>query len=148
MDKRQEFRDAFQEKFKTDVPGVEIVSANTVKNVNAFPSGILSFDVASGCGGWPQGRLVDVFGPESGGKSLLSLVSVAYDQKISKRTSLYFDLEGGTPREWLQTLGIDLDLFDIVPADLNAGQILDTICLAIKTGNYRPSLKNWEMVFP
>lgn len=135
MADRQNFKDAFQKKFKKE--GVEITSANTVKNVNAFPSGILSLDVASGCGGWPQGRLVEVFGPESGGKSLLSLVSVAYDQKRSCKPSLYFDLEAGTPREWLETLGINLDLFDIVPSGLNAGQILDAICLAIEEGDYR-----------
>ncbi len=135
MGNRQSFKDAFQKKFKKE--DVEITSANTVKDINAFPSGILSFDVASGCGGWPQGRLVEVFGPESGGKSLLSLVSVAYDQQRSKKPSLYFDLEGGTPREWLETLGIDLTLFDIVPSGLNAGQILDTICLAVEEGDYR-----------
>jgi len=137
MDARQKFRDAFQKKFKKSDVDVEITSANTVKDVVAYPSGILSFDVASGCGGWPQGRLVEVFGPESGGKSLLSLISVAYDQQRTKQPSLYFDLEGGTPREWLETIGIDLELFDIVPAGLNAGQILDAIVLAIQEGNYR-----------
>lgn len=135
MDRRQSFIDAFRKKYeKADV---EVVSANTVQDVAAFPSGILSFDVASGCGGWPQGRLVEVFGPESGGKSLLSLISVAYDQRRTKRPSLYFDLEGGTPREWLETIGIDLELFDIVPAGLTAGQVIDAICLAIEQGDYR-----------
>lgn len=135
MGDRKTFKDAFQKKFKKE--SVDVVSADTVSDVNAYLSGIVSFDIASGCGGWPQGRLVEVFGPESGGKSLLSLVSVAYDQKRSKQPSLYFDLEGGTPREWLETIGIDLSLFDIVDSGLNAGQILDAICLAISEGNYR-----------
>jgi recombination protein RecA len=135
MGDRQSFKDAFQKKFKKE--DVQVVTANSVRDINTYPSGILSFDVASGCGGFPQGRIVEVFGPESGGKSLLTLVSVAYDQKSSKSPSLYFDLEGGTPREWLETLGLNIELFDIVPAGLNAGQVLDAICLAIEEGNYR-----------
>jgi len=131
---RQKFKDAFQEKYKTE--GVTVQAASNMPNVQAIPSGILSFDTATGCGGFPKGRLVEIFGPESSGKSLLSLCAVAYAQKMFGATALYFDIEGGTPAEWLETLGIDLDNFDIVAAGLTAEQNYDVIIEAIESGAY------------
>jgi len=133
---REEFRDKFQKKYQKET-GVEIHSADKTPDTTFIPTGILSFDASSGIGGFPRGRMVEVFGPESGGKSLLALVSIAYAQKILKAsTALYFDLEGGTPREWLETLNIKTDDVDIVPAGLNAEQVLDAIIEAVKSGGY------------
>ncbi|MEA3340607.1 MAG: DNA recombination/repair protein RecA [Chloroflexota bacterium] len=131
---RQEFRDAFQVKYKTE--GVEIQPASEMENATAIPTGIISFDVATGCGGFPKGRVVEIYGPESSGKSLLSLCAVAYAQKMFDATALYFDVEGGTPVEWLKTLGIDLDNFDIVGAGLTAEQNYDAMVAAIESGAY------------
>lgn len=132
---RQAFRDAFQARYKTE--GVEVQTASQMKCVQAIPTGILSFDAASGIGGLPRGRVVEIFGPESSGKSLLSLCAVAYAQKMGKGvTALYFDVEGGTPTEWLTTLGINLDNFDMVEAGLTAEQNYDAMVAAIESGAY------------
>lgn len=131
---RQAFKDAFQTKYK--VEGVEIQTASDVAGVSAIPTGILSFDAATGCGGFPKGRVVEIYGPESSGKSLLSLWAVAHAQKMFGATALYFDIEGGTPTEWLETLGIDLDNFDIVEAGLTAEQNYDTMVDAIESKAY------------
>ncbi len=131
---RQAFKDAFQEKYK--VEGVVVQKASEMPAVQSIPSGILSFDVATGCGGFPRGRVVEIFGPESSGKSLLSLCAVAYAQKMFGATALYFDVEGGTPVEWLETLGINLDDFDIVEAGLTAEQNYDAMVKAIESGAY------------
>jgi recombination protein RecA len=131
---RQNFLDEFQKEFKKE--GIHINSASDLENIESIPTGIVSFDCSSGIGGFPKGRIVEVFGPESGGKSLLSLVSLAYAQKMFGSTGLYFDIEGGTPKEWLETLGIDLNLLDIVPAGLTAEQNFDTIVNAIEAEAY------------
>jgi len=132
---RQEFKDAFQEKYKNFK--VKITTADTSENIRAIPTGILSFDIASGMGGFPRGRVVEIFGPESGGKSLLSLASVSYLMRMDpEATTLYFDVEGGTPKEWLTTLNIDLSRFDVVPAGITAEDVLDTIIQAIDKGEY------------
>ena len=131
---RQAFRDAFQTRYKTE--GVEVQTASNMAGVQSIPTGILSFDAATGCGGFPRGRVVEIFGPESSGKSLLSLCAVAYAQKMSGATALYFDVEGGTPVEWLKTLGINLDDFDMVEAGLTAEQNYDAMVAAIESGAY------------
>lgn len=131
---RQAFRDAFQSRYK--IEGVEVQTASNMVGVRSFPTGILSFDAATGCGGFPKGRVVEIFGPESSGKSLLSLCAVAYAQKMFGATALYFDVEGGTPMEWLKTLGINLDDFDIVGAGLTAEQNYDAMVAAIESKAY------------
>jgi len=100
------------------------------------PTGIYAFDMCSGIGGFPRGRIVEIFGPESGGKSLLALSAVAYAQKMEGAVALYFDVEGSTPVSWLQTLGIDLEKFDIINASLNAEQNFDAIVEAVNENCY------------
>jgi len=131
---RQEFRDAFQDKYKSE--GVVVRAASCAGSVKAIPTGILSLDAATGIGGFPRSRVVEIFGPESSGKSLLSLCAVSYAQKMSGATALYFDVEGGTPVEWLRTLGIDLENFDIITAGLTAEQNYDAIVAAIESEAY------------
>jgi len=131
---RQKFQDAFQAKYKKE--GVIIQTATSAESAQAIPTGILSLDTATGIGGFPRGRVIEIFGPESSGKSLLSLCAVAYAQKMFGATALYFDVEGGTPTNWLQTLGINLSNFDIVPAGLTAEQNYDAMVEAIKSKVY------------
>ena len=131
---REQFIDKFQQKWRKE--NVQIAPADGMGDIQAIPTGILSFDTSTGIGGFPRGRIVEVFGPESGGKSLLTLVSVAYAQRKFDATTLYLDIEGGTPREWLETLGINLKKFDIIPAGLSAEQNLDSIILAINEACY------------
>ena len=130
---RQDFYDRFQKTYKDEA---HINSADQKGSIVSIPTGILSFDTATGIGGFPRGHVVEVFGPESGGKSLLTLVAVAYAQKIHDAQVLYLDIEGGTPREWLTTLGIDLPDFDIISAGLTAEENLDAIIMAIESRTY------------
>jgi recombination protein RecA len=134
LEGRSAFRDAFQSKYKAE--GVEVRTASNMDGVRSIPTGIISFDAATGCGGFPKGRVVEIYGPESSGKSLLSLCAVAYAQKMFGATALYFDVEGGTPVEWLKTLGINLDDFDIVGAGLTAEQNYDAMVTAIESNAY------------
>lgn len=130
---RESFRDNIQEKYKTAVHQYDPLNRQPVE---AIPTGILSFDIASGIGGFPKGNIVEIYGPESGGKTLLSLVSLAYAQRMFGAVGLYFDLEGSTPQPWLETLGIDLNLLDIIKSDLTAEKCLDAVVDAIESDAY------------
>ncbi len=132
---RQTFVDRFQSAYSKE--DVDVSPASAQSNVQAISTGILSFDTATGIAGFPRGRPVELFGPESGGKSLVALVSVAHLQSIHpESSSLYFDIEGSTPKEWLATLGINLDRFDVVAGGLCAEQYFEAIYMAIEERAY------------
>ena len=129
---RQAFKDGFQKKYKEEVKS----GSEVEPTIDITPTGIYAFDMCSGIGGFPRGRVVEIFGPESGGKSLLALSAVAYAQRMEDAAALYFDVEGSTPVSWLQTLGINLDKFDIVNASLSAEQNFDAIVEAVNANCY------------
>ena len=60
----------------------------TAMNVEAIPTGALSLDVALGIGGIPRGRIIEVFGPESSGKTTLTLHMIAEAQKLGGEAAL------------------------------------------------------------
>jgi len=76
--------------------------------VDAIPLGCLSFDIASGIGGVPRGRICEVFGPEGGGKTTLALHLVANVQKAGGNVA-YIDVENALNIEYAAKLGINLD---------------------------------------
>lgn len=129
---RQAFKDGFQKKYREEVTA----GSDVDPVIPITPTGIYAFDMCSGIGGFPRGRIVEVFGPESGGKSLLCLAALAYAQKMEGALGLYFDVEGATPTSWLQTLGIDLEKIDIVNASLSAEQNFDAIVEAVNADCY------------
>jgi recombination protein RecA len=130
---RATFQDEFKKKYDIDI---DRPSDKKVAQVDAIPTGIVSFDIATGIGGFPKGRIVEIFGPESGGKTLLSLIALSYAQKMFGSVGMYFDLEDSTPEPWMQTLGINLDLVDVVPPGLTAEKCLDAIIDAIESNTY------------
>ena len=55
---------------------------NGIQNIPVIPTGCLSIDIALGIGGWPRGRIVEIYGPESSGKTTLTLHAAAEAQKL------------------------------------------------------------------
>lgn len=84
------------------------------EKVLSYPTGILPLDCALGIGGFPQGKLVEIYGPESGGKSLVSALVISHLQKTQKIPSLYLDLEHSVSKEWLQKLGVSVEDDDLL----------------------------------
>ncbi|MCI5839177.1 MAG: recombinase RecA [Peptoniphilaceae bacterium] len=82
-----------------DAPKVEI---------DAIPTGALNLDLALGVGGLPRGRVVEVFGPESSGKTTLALHCIAEDQKLGG-TCAFIDAEHALDSYYAQKLGVDID---------------------------------------
>ncbi|MBP5356906.1 MAG: recombinase RecA, partial [Clostridia bacterium] len=77
------------------------------KNVEVIPSGVLPLDVALGIGGYPKGRIVEIFGPESSGKTTLTLHVIAQAQKMGLPVA-FIDAEHALDPYYAKNLGIDL----------------------------------------
>ena len=76
--------------------------------VEAIPSGSLSLDAALGVGGYPRGRVVEIYGPESSGKTTLTLHAIAECQKTGG-IAAFIDAEHAFDRYYAQNLGVDID---------------------------------------
>src|SRR5712691_82227 len=76
--------------------------------VSVIPTGALSLDTALGVGGFPRGRVVEVYGPESGGKTTLALHVIAEAQKTGGQAA-FIDAEHGREARYARNLGVDVD---------------------------------------
>jgi len=79
-----------------------------LEEVEAISSGSLSLDAALGVGGYPRGRVIEIYGPESSGKTTLTLHAIAECQK-SGGIAAFIDAEHAFDRYYAQSLGIDID---------------------------------------
>jgi recombination protein RecA len=79
-----------------------------LQEVEAISSGSLSLDAALGVGGYPRGRVVEIYGPESSGKTTLTLHAIAECQK-NGGIAAFIDAEHAFDRYYAQSLGIDID---------------------------------------
>jgi len=77
-------------------------------NIEAIPTGALSLDVALGIGGIPRGRIIEVFGPESSGKTTLALHAIAEAQKLGGEAA-FIDAEHALDPVYAKHLGVDID---------------------------------------
>ena len=80
----------------------------TAMNVEAIPTGALSLDVALGIGGIPKGRIIEIFGPESSGKTTLALHMIAESQKRGGEAA-FIDAEHALDPVYAKHLGVDID---------------------------------------
>jgi recombination protein RecA len=96
--------------------------------VEVLPTGILSVDAALGVGGFPKGRIVEIYGPESSGKTTLALHAVASCQNAGG-TAAFIDAEHALDPVYAKKLGVDIDELYVSQPD-NGEQALD-ICEAL-----------------
>ena len=80
----------------------------TAMNVEAIPTGALSLDIALGIGGIPRGRIIEVFGPESSGKTTLALHLIAEAQKMGGEAA-FIDAEHALDPVYAKHLGVNID---------------------------------------
>ena len=81
---------------------------NIVENVEVISSGSLGLDYALGVGGYPRGRVVDIYGPESSGKTTLTLHAIAECQKAGG-IAAFIDAEHAFDRYYAKNLGVNID---------------------------------------
>ncbi len=84
--------------------------------VDVIPTGSLALDSALGIGGFPRGRVVEIYGPEAGGKTTLGLEAIAQAQKAGG-TAMFIDAEHAFDPSYAQNLGINLDTLLISQPD-------------------------------
>ncbi len=96
--------------------------------VEAIPTGSLSLDIALGVGGLPRGRITEIFGPESSGKTTLCLHLVAECQKMGG-TAAYVDMEHALDPVYATKLGVDIDNLLVSQPDMGeqALEITETL---------------------
>lgn len=79
-----------------------------VPNIDAIPTGALNLDIALGIGGLPRGRIVEIYGPESSGKTTLALHSIAEAQKLGG-IAAFIDAEHALDVNYAKNLGVDTE---------------------------------------
>ena len=101
-------------------------------DVEPIPSGSLLLDQALGIGGYPKGRVVEIFGPESSGKTTLALHAIAQVQKKGGRAA-FIDAENAIDPLYAKNLGVDID--ELILSQPDSGeQALNIMLLLIESG--------------
>lgn len=100
--------------------------------VDAVPSGSIGLDIALGIGGYPRGRIIEIFGPESSGKTTLSLHAVAECQKKGGNCA-FIDAEHALDPVYAKKLGVNIDDLIISQPD-NGEQALEIVDTLVRSG--------------
>ena len=105
---------------------------SVVEDVEVIPSGSLGLDIALGVGGYPKGRVIEIYGPESSGKTTLTLHAIAEAQKKGG-IAAFIDAEHAFDRFYAKKLGVDIDNLIISQPD-NGEQALEIADNLIRSG--------------
>lgn len=101
-------------------------------NIDVIPTGSMSLDLALGIGGLPRGRIVEIYGPESSGKTTLTLHVVAEAQKLGGEVA-FIDAEHALDPEYAKNLGVDIDNLLIAQPDTGE-QALEIMEALVRSG--------------
>ncbi len=108
------------------------MSDSAIVDVESIPSGSLGLDIALGVGGYPRGRVIEIYGPESSGKTTLTLHAIAEAQKTGG-IAAFIDAEHAFDRFYAEKLGVDIDNLIISQPD-NGEQALEIADNLIRSG--------------
>jgi recombination protein RecA len=105
---------------------------STVEGVQAIPTGSLTLDIATGIGGLPRGRVVEIYGPESSGKTTLALNAVAQSQAIGG-TAAFIDAEHALDTNYARRIGVKVE--DLLVSQPDTGeQALEVAEYLVRSG--------------
>jgi len=107
-------------------------AAQALKQIEVIPTGALAIDLALGVGGIPRGRVVEIFGPESSGKTTLMLHVIANAQKAGGLAA-FIDAEHALDPGYAKKLGVNLD--DLLVSQPDSGEEALTICETLARSN-------------
>ena len=108
------------------------LGASEGEKIDAIPSGSLALDLALGVGGYPRGRVVEIYGPEASGKTTLALHAVGSVQKAGG-TAAFIDAEHALDASWARTCGVNTDDLLISQPD-NGEQALEITDTLVRSG--------------
>jgi recombination protein RecA len=100
--------------------------------IEVIPTGSIALDVALGIGGWPRGRIVEIYGPESSGKTTVALHAVANAQKAGG-IAAFIDAEHALDPDYAQKLGVDTDALLVSQPDTGE-QALEIADMLVRSG--------------
>ncbi|MDA1183978.1 MAG: recombinase RecA [Acidobacteria bacterium] len=106
--------------------------SGTIAVADSIPTGSISIDYALGIGGVPRGRVVEIFGPESSGKTTLALQIIAQAHKVGGMAA-FVDAEHALDAAYARKLGVDLDNLLVSQPD-NGEQALEIVEVLIRSG--------------
>jgi recombination protein RecA len=105
---------------------------SAIRNVEVISSGSLALDVALGIGGLPRGRVIEIYGPESSGKTTLTLQVIAEAQKIGG-TAAFVDAEHALDPQYAENLGVNVE--DLLVSQPDTGeQALEITDMLVRSG--------------
>src|SRR5271165_3171368 len=107
-------------------------SRDVLVPVSVIPSGCLSIDAALGVGGFPRGRVIEIYGPESGGKTTMTLHVIAEAQKLGGAAA-FIDAEHALDPIYARKLGVDIDNLLVSQPD-HGEQALEITAALVATG--------------
>lgn len=108
------------------------MSDQAIEDVDAISSGSLGLDIALGVGGYPRGRVIEIYGPESSGKTTLTLHAIAEAQKAGG-IAAFIDAEHAFDRFYAEKLGVDIENLIISQPD-NGEQALEIADNLVRSG--------------
>lgn len=108
------------------------MGGEAIEDIPTIPSGSISLDIATGVGGYPKGRVIEIFGPESSGKTTLALHAIAESQKEGG-TAAFIDAEHAFDRYYAEKLGVDVVNLLVSQPD-NGEQALEITDHLIRSG--------------
>ena len=104
----------------------------TAVDVDVIPSGSLTLDKALGIGGYPKGRIIEIYGPESSGKTTLTLHAIAQAQKQGGKAA-FIDAEHAIDPVYAKNLGVDID--ELILSQPDSGeQALEIAEMLVRSG--------------
>ena len=101
---------------------------NEHMDIETIPSGCLSLDVALGIGGYPKGRIIEIYGPESSGKTTFALHAIAEAQKLGGRAA-FIDAEHALDPTYAAKIGVNID--ELLLSQPDSGEQALEICEAL-----------------
>src|SRR5919106_52105 len=106
---------------------------NAIAPIEAISTGAISIDYALGIGGMPRGRVIEIFGPESSGKTTLALQVIAEAQKTGGMAA-FVDAEHALDAQYAKKLGVDIDNLLVSQPD-NGEQALEIVEVLVRSGS-------------
>lgn len=104
----------------------------TFRDIQVVPTGSLSLDIALGCGGLPKGRVIEIYGPESSGKTTMTLEVIAQIQKTGG-TAAFVDAEHALDPSYAEKIGVNMDDLLVSQPD-NGEQALEIADMLVRSG--------------
>ena len=105
---------------------------NEKREIDVIPSGSIALDVALGIGGYPKGRIIEIYGPESSGKTTFALHAIAEAQKLGGKVA-FIDAENSLDPQYAQRLGVDINDLLLSQPD-NGEQALEIAEALVRSG--------------